>query len=237
MEEIKDLGGLVNKDIAFSKLPQGAVYNSQNFRITTNDGSTSAARETIRGNKQVIGIPQNPCISALTFTTPLIQLLQAGVTYVIQLQINGNNVTNTLTVTYTSPSDLVTAVANFINADADFQASGITATANTTLNSFDYLFVFIIIGLLIMVIISSFQIQTHPIFFFISIFLLIIAILLSSTLANIYESIIGEADFAAAGSQYVVMGYIFQHFPTVMLIIGAILFIILFAKSRMDEYA
>lgn len=113
----------------------------------------------------------------------------------------------------------------------------ITATANITLNSFDYLFVFIMVGLLIMVIISSFQIQTHPIFFFISIFLLIIAILLSSSLANIYESIIGEADFAAAGSQYVVMGYVFQHFPTVILIIGAILFIILFAKSRMEEYA
>ena len=154
MEEIKDLGGLVNKDLAFSKLPQGAVYDSQNFRISTNDGNTSAARETIRGTEFIAGIPQNPCISSLTFTAPLTQLLVSGVSYVISFAINSSTVANSLTITYSTLSDLITSVANFINSDSDFQVIPITASANSSNNS-----VTLIIPDCSTVTISSFTIQ------------------------------------------------------------------------------
>jgi hypothetical protein len=55
---VKDLGGLVNKDIAFSKVPENVVFDSKNFRITTDDGGTLAVRSTIKGNEEITIIPQ-----------------------------------------------------------------------------------------------------------------------------------------------------------------------------------
>jgi len=65
MEEIKDLGGLVNKDLAFSKLPQGSVFDSVNFRITTEDGNSSAARENIKGNLPIASLQASPCVKTI----------------------------------------------------------------------------------------------------------------------------------------------------------------------------
>lgn len=55
---VKDLGGLVNKDIAFSKVPENVVYDSKNFRITTDDGGTLAVRSNIKGNEEIIANTQ-----------------------------------------------------------------------------------------------------------------------------------------------------------------------------------
>jgi len=124
-----------------------------------------------------------------------------------------------------------TADMEIFNTSAN---NNITAMGQTTMKNFDYLFIFIVVGLIIMTIISTFSIRTHPIFFFISVLLLILAIIFSGTFANIYETFIGTEAFAEAGTQYTVMGYFMSHFPTMILLIGAILLIILFAKEKMQ---
>ena len=50
----KDLGGVVNKDISFSKTSENIVFDSKNFRITTDDGGTLLARSTIKGNEEIV---------------------------------------------------------------------------------------------------------------------------------------------------------------------------------------
>jgi hypothetical protein len=130
---------------------------------------------------------------------------------------------------------------NYTDSIANVQAfntsenANITAMAFTTLNSFDYSFIFIVVGLVILTIISTFSIQTHPIFFFISSLLLVIAVIFAGVFANVFEIIMGKAAFSGASAQYVVITYFMDHLPTMMLIIGAILLIILFAKGRMRE--
>ena len=92
MEEIKDLGGLVNKDLAFSKLPQDKVFDSVNFRITTDDGNTTAARQNIRGNTYAAGIASGgwPCVYTLNFNVASIQgVLSPGIVYNLVMNVNG----------------------------------------------------------------------------------------------------------------------------------------------------
>jgi hypothetical protein len=117
MEELKDLGGLVNKDLAFSKLPQNAVFDSENFRITTNDGNTMAARQNIKGNKAISGIPQLPCVKNLTFDTATLQaLLIPGDSYTITLAVNGITAPG-FTFIFSTFSNFLNDFSNFINTN------------------------------------------------------------------------------------------------------------------------
>lgn len=112
----------------------------------------------------------------------------------------------------------------------------IDETTYATLTAMDYLFIFIFAGLIIMAIVSTFTIQTHPVFFFVSIMLLIITIILAAPLSNIFEGIANESAFANASNNYTVIPYFMNRLPFFMLIVGAITFIALYAKYRMEQY-
>ena len=85
-EELKDLGGLVNKDMAFSKLQPNVVYDSKNFRVTTDDGATLAVRTNIKGNSFAMSIPDIPCIDTITIDRTLLN------TYLITHNLSLTNV-------------------------------------------------------------------------------------------------------------------------------------------------
>lgn len=141
MEEIKDLGGLVNKDLAFSKLPQGAVFDSQNFRITTNDGNTSAARETIKGTVEVVTLstapPQATCyiqiVNKNTLINTIFPFLIPGASYEITFTLNAVTVTPSFTFTYNSTTNSTNDANTFLDAlglyianNPDFNAGTVT---------------------------------------------------------------------------------------------------------------
>jgi len=109
-------------------------------------------------------------------------------------------------------------------------------SAYATLTAFDYLFIFIFVGLIIMAIVSTFTIQTHPVFFFVSIMLLIITIILAAPISNIFEEVANETAFSNASNAYTVIPYFMGRLPFFMLMVGAILFIALYAKYRMEQY-
>jgi len=129
MEELKDLGGLVNKDLAFSKLPQDKVFDSENFRITTNDGNTTAARQNIRGNKPISGIPQLPCTKSITFdVTNLQSILIAGNSYTIELSVDGTPATTFFDFTFSTFAAFFADFSNYINTEPFFANFLITST-------------------------------------------------------------------------------------------------------------
>lgn len=51
------LGGVINQDISKALLKPELVYNSENFRITTTDGSTFNTRTNLQGNSKIVDIP------------------------------------------------------------------------------------------------------------------------------------------------------------------------------------
>lgn len=71
-EQIKDFGGAVNRDIAFSKVKEDILYDSENFRITTQEGGTLAVRTNIKGNTKILEIPDSPAEVELILLEELI---------------------------------------------------------------------------------------------------------------------------------------------------------------------
>ena len=106
--------------------------------------------------------------------------------------------------------------------------------ATLTLNLMDYTLLFLILGFIILVVVSSFSIRTHPLFFFISIMLLSLVVLFAALFSNVYTEIIASPNLD--DSNYTVIPFLMNHLPTVILIIGCILVIILYAKSKWEEY-
>lgn len=124
---VKDLGGLVNKDIAFSKTPENVVYESKNFRVTTDDGGTLAVRSNIKGNTSIVGIPNVPCTKSLVFDLNKVgNRLTVSQQYTLEFFINGGGPIN-FVFTYSSINTFLNDVITFINTDSTFTSALITA--------------------------------------------------------------------------------------------------------------
>jgi F0F1-type ATP synthase assembly protein I len=100
------------------------------------------------------------------------------------------------------------------------------------LQSFDYIFLVLLIGLTIGVIISVTFIKTHPVFFIVTLFLLIVAIILAAQFSNIFYEIRTAPDLQNASSNYTIIPTVMDKLPLIALIIGAIILVYLFAKAR-----
>jgi len=110
----------------------------------------------------------------------------------------------------------------------------VEASATNTLQILDYVYVFFLVGFILLSIVSSFAIRSHPLFFFISLFMLIITVIIGSSLSNVYQDI--TTDTELSDETYTVIPFIMNHLPTFILMIGAILVIVLYAKSKWEEY-
>jgi hypothetical protein len=99
-------------------------------------------------------------------------------------------------------------------------------------NTFNSIYLFVFIGLIITLIISAFLTQIHVIFFPIFFFLLIGAIYLSAMLSNVYEAFKNSSVFTSQISNLPAMDYLLLNLPYVIGIIGMITLIVLFAKGR-----
>lgn len=91
-------------------------------------------------------------------------------------------------------------------------------------------FFFVFVGLCISILVSSFFINTHPVWMFLYIFFLIIGIVMSVYIANIYEQFATNPLFA---SMYATQGYInvvFQNLVKIFIGITAISFVIIFSR-------
>lgn len=112
----------------------------------------------------------------------------------------------------------------------------IETQSRATLLSFDAILPFLMLGLLIVVIVSSFYIRTHPLFFFISLFILILAIVVAAIFSNVFTNIVeGQSDFQSSSANFTIITYIMDHLPSFIMLIGGLLLVILYAKSRFDE--
>ena len=131
-EELKDLGGLVNKDMAFSKVQPNVVYDSKNFRVTTDDGATLAVRSNIKGNTFTLQVPDVPCKKTIKFdlakiTKGLFTLQQ----YAMQFYVEIVATYTTFSFTYTTYEQLLQDFVTFVQTDTAFLDAGITVIGNT----------------------------------------------------------------------------------------------------------
>lgn len=84
--------------------------------------------------------------------------------------------------------------------------------------------------LVIGILVSSFMIRVHPVFIFIYIITLAVAIFVSMYLANAYELIVSNGQFVALAENFGMMTWVMQNITKVLLAVGALSMIIIFGK-------
>ena len=91
-------------------------------------------------------------------------------------------------------------------------------------------FLILFVGLVISMFITSFMVRTHPIFLFLYIIFLAITILLSFYLGNAYYQLVQNPTFSSMVNTATFSNWIFGHIAEIMVAVGALSMIIVFAK-------
>lgn len=103
-----------------------------------------------------------------------------------------------------------------------------TITTKTVDRAFAVIVGFLVIGMMV----SAFMVRVHPIFLFIYIFVLAIAIFTAVPLANTYEDVMNTEVFSSIASNQTMMNWIMEHLVLVLVGAAALSMIVLFAKLR-----
>lgn len=125
-----------------------------------------------------------------------------------------------------------------INADiqSDPDLSNLAkATSDNSVNQFpvwgDNALFFLIALFWVLLLVSSFLIDTHPIFFIVSAFLLVFVFVVTMVLANTYQELTDEPDLASVRVLFPKINWIMEHLLIVAIVIGFTTSLALFARS------
>jgi hypothetical protein len=95
----------------------------------------------------------------------------------------------------------------------------------------DGVFAFVFIGLWIVTIVSSFMIDSHPIYFIVALLLLIGVLIFGVYAGNVYQEIIADdAGMDAVSQQFPITDYILSNLFLVGLVVGISIMIALYGK-------
>lgn len=87
-------------------------------------------------------------------------------------------------------------------------------------------------GLVILLIVSAFLVDTHPVFFPFFILILIIAVIIAVPLSNSWEEITSKSTFSTAITNFPIMNHILGNLPIYTVVIGFLGILVMYAKSR-----
>jgi len=102
----------------------------------------------------------------------------------------------------------------------------------STFDVLNYGMVLILAGLLISTIIGAIMIRTHPIFFIVSIIMLIIVVVASAPVTNAIMGIATSGDLADDAAQYGIATQVVGNMPAIFVVAGFVIIIALYAKPR-----
>ena len=106
---------------------------------------------------------------------------------------------------------------------------------NASFQSFYWISVLLLFGMIIAIFISSYMVTTKPIFFIPYIFLVIIAIIVSVGIANAYIELSSNATLSGTFSGFTGANWFLSNLPIVITIVGFIGGIIMFSRMGSRE--
>jgi hypothetical protein len=102
-----------------------------------------------------------------------------------------------------------------------------------TIPYLDFFIFFSLIGAIVGLIISSIYIDVHPALMMIFMVALFLAIVIAGYLVNAYDDIKQEEVISDTASQFTLTNLVFgQYFPAIIFVVGMIIIVILYGKSR-----
>jgi len=117
-----------------------------------------------------------------------------------------------------------------INSTNDDINNAFNTTINVSSVTLPALWYILFAGLLLGLFITSWFMNTHPIFIPIFIVLLAVAVIVGIAMSNAYEELSAVSTFSTAYSQQGAIGFLMGNLPYVALIVGLISLLITFAK-------
>jgi len=124
----------------------------------------------------------------------------------------------------------------FQSALSDTTAQGVIGEVDAAFAVFDYVFIGVVLGMGAAAIVTAYLIPTHPAFFFISILLLMVALLLAPTFSNVFRTLTDDVEFSAIVDSYAMMKLVFENLPIFILMFGMLVMVATYAKiTRGDE--
>lgn len=109
----------------------------------------------------------------------------------------------------------------------------------TMVNRLDYVIMAVFIGLILSMIITGWFIGGNPIFMFIYFIVILIAVIISTFLANIWETATQSAIFGSTISSFPITNNILLKLPIYIAVIGVLAMVVMFAKPYIiqnEEY-
>lgn len=130
-----------------------------------------------------------------------------------------------------------TYLKNEVMADIKGMLTGTSGASYMThveygFKTLDYVFLFMAIGFGVVTVVLAFQVQTHPVFFFISLVIFAIIMLIVPAFSNMFHDFASASEFSGFASDYSMMLKIFENFPKFFMIFGFLISIVTFAKMR-----
>ena len=122
-----------------------------------------------------------------------------------------------------------------IQASDDFGALPKEVSANTKtsyLKFADNIFLVAIIVLGIGAFVSASLLNTHPFFFLGAIIIMAVIVTTAAAMSNAYEEFANEPSIEPYASDFVILPFIFLNYPKIMVGLGVLLMIGLYAKTR-----
>lgn len=98
----------------------------------------------------------------------------------------------------------------------------------------DGLFIFVFVLLWCLVLVASFFVDAHPIFFIFTVILLIVVIIVSALLSNAFEEVTLDASVSSVRSSFPMTMFIMGHLVEVILAIAFTVMLALFGKAQLQ---
>ena len=125
---------------------------------------------------------------------------------------------------------------SFIQDDPDLSAEAKAASGGGFANYPTYMdnaFVLLLGLLWVSLIVTSFLLDTHPVFFIITVILLVFVFIVAMVLANTYQDVASENDFLDASIQFPKTMWVFENFLLVIICMAMSSILALYAKARL----
>lgn len=122
-----------------------------------------------------------------------------------------------------------------LQADADLVADAKAASATVNsgfVSTWDNVFVLALALMWVFLLVTAFLIDSHPIFFFLSVVVLVFVFVGAMVLSNVYQETVNDTDVASYAVLYPKMNWVMEHLLTIVVLMGLSSGLVLYAKSQ-----
>lgn len=123
-----------------------------------------------------------------------------------------------------------------IQADADMHVEAKNAAAGVNTNYptwIDGAFFLVLILLWGLLIVTSFMIDSHPIFFVLTVMMLLFVFVIGMVLANSFQDIITDDDLSSSAASFPIINWVMGNYLIALIVMGLTAALSLYAKNRL----